>query len=165
VNTDHPIASDTPAASPRAISARAGELGAAAALFATGLFFTLQSLNLPFGTIDLPGPGFFPFALGVALSLAAAFIALPALTTHAPGVAVDIVHRDILIVFAALLLTCIAFEPLGAYATLGALTALLLWQVAHAQPLVALGAAAAGMVAVWGVFKVLLGVQFPAGPF
>ncbi len=57
------------------------------------------------------------------------------------------------------------FETLGAYVSLGTFMAILLLTVARsALWRVALGTGL-GMVAVWGAFKVLLGVQLPAGPF
>ena len=52
---------------------RKGGLVAAAVLGLVGAGFTIQSLTLTFGDVSLPGPGFFPFALGlllIALSVA-----------------------------------------------------------------------------------------------
>ena len=56
----------------RALSRRASaRLIAAVALLASGLFFVWHAALLPFGRVGLPGPGFFPFALGIALGLLA----------------------------------------------------------------------------------------------
>ena len=43
----------------------------ALALLASGLFIMWHAALLPFGRVGLPGPGFFPFALGSVLVLLA----------------------------------------------------------------------------------------------
>jgi Na+-transporting NADH:ubiquinone oxidoreductase subunit NqrB len=148
----------------RPISNRTGEMIMAAALLGAAIFFVWQSLSLPFGSFGLPGPGFFPFVLGIVLALFA--IAIFARVYSGPGGdPVHLGHRDVLFVFAALAGVAATFEALGAYASLGAFTATLLLAIAKSAPWrVALGTGL-GMVAVWVVFKVLLGVQLPAGPF
>jgi Na+-transporting NADH:ubiquinone oxidoreductase subunit NqrB len=74
-------------------------------------------------------------------------------------------HRDTLVVLAALVGAGLFFERLGTYATLGLLTSALLLLVARTSPWRAALGASLGMVAIWAFFKVLLGVQLPAGPF
>ena len=145
----------------------------AAALLAAGVFFAWQSALLPFGSLGLPGPGFFPFVLGIALSLVA--LAIVVRTVREPrarsaprgsGPApVHLGHRDVLVVFAALAGVGFAFERLGAYATLGSFTAALLLIVARTSLWHGVLGAGLGMVAVWAFFRVLLGVQLPGGPF
>jgi Na+-transporting NADH:ubiquinone oxidoreductase subunit NqrB len=148
----------------RPLSNRIGEMLMAVALLGAAAFFIAQSLSLPFGGIGLPGPGFFPFALGCALALLALATLVRAIVDGA-GEDVYLGHRDILIVFAALAGVAATFETLGAYVSLGTFMAILLLVVAgSALWRVALGTGV-GMVAVWVVFKVLLGVQLPAGPF
>ena len=148
----------------RPFSNRIGEVVTAAALIGAAAFFVVQSLSLPFGGVGLPGPGFFPFALGCVLALLALAI-LVRVINGADGEAAYLGHRDVLIVFAALTGVAATFEALGAYLSLGTFMAILLLTVARSAPWrVALGTGL-GMVAVWGAFKVLLGVQLPAGPF
>jgi Na+-transporting NADH:ubiquinone oxidoreductase subunit NqrB len=74
-------------------------------------------------------------------------------------------HRNVLVTFAALVVAAMAFERVGAYATLGALAAILLFALARLALWRAALSATVGMVAVWALFKVLLGVQLPSGPF
>jgi hypothetical protein len=148
----------------RPVAVRLGEIAMAVALLATAVFFTWQSALLPMGHIGLPGPGFFPFALGIALALLALAILYVAWRMR-DGDSVYLGHRDVLVVFAALVGVALTFEWLGAYVSLGALTAGLLIFVGRASLWrVALGTVL-GMAAVWVVFKVLLGVQLPNGPF
>ena len=78
---------------------------------------------------------------------------------------VELGHRDVLIGFLALLAVAPAFERLGTYLTLGALAFVLLVGIGRVAIVRAAIASAAGMVAVWGFFKVLLGLQLPTGSF
>jgi len=157
------------------LPARLGEMLGAAALLAAGLFFVWQAALLPLGTARLPGPGFFPLALGAALSLLAAAVLVRALRDRAlrdralrdraPRESIPFGHRGVLVVMAALIGAVIGFERLGSYATLGLLMLVLLLLVARTAPWRAALGAAVGIAAVWVVFRVLLGVQLPAGPF
>jgi putative tricarboxylic transport membrane protein len=149
----------------RPVSTRWGELIAVAVLLASGIFFVWQSAAMPFGRIGLPGPGFFPFVLGIALSLLALVIGVQIWREHPAGDHIDLGHRDVVIVFAALLGAALGFERLGAYATLGLFTMLVLVLVARMPLVRAAIAAGLGMVAVWAVFNVVLSVQLPIGPF
>ncbi len=74
-------------------------------------------------------------------------------------------HRDVLIVFAALLAVPLLFERLGAYATLGLFGAVLLVLIARVSLLVAGLSAIIAMAACWYFFQVALGLQLPTGPF
>jgi Na+-transporting NADH:ubiquinone oxidoreductase subunit NqrB len=148
-----------------ALSARTGELATAAALLAVAGFFVWQAAHLPFGTVRLPGPGFFPFALGIALACVSLAILIRAARGWGGGHAVRLGHRDVVVVLAALLAAAAAFERLGAYATLGLFTAAILLLVARTAPWRAALGAVLGMAAVWLVFSVLLGLRLPAGPF
>jgi hypothetical protein len=74
-------------------------------------------------------------------------------------------HRDVLIVLAALVGVAAAFEQADSYLTLGLFTAVLLLFIARTTlPSVVLGAVL-GMVAVWAVFRLALGVRLPASEF
>jgi putative tricarboxylic transport membrane protein len=149
----------------RPVSTRWGELVTAAALFACALFFVWQSAAMPFGRVGLPGPGFFPFALGIALGVVALAIGVQIWREQPAGEQIELGHRDVVIVFAALIGAAFAFERLGAYATLGLFTMVVLVLVARLPLLRAALAAALGMVAVWIAFHVVLKVQLPVGPF
>lgn len=129
-----------------------------------GAGFAAQALNLTFGDLDLPGPGFFPFALGLSLVALAAAIFANTLREPADAPPVALGHAPVAITFAAMLLTAALFERLGALVSLGGFSAAMLVFVARVRLLPAIGASALGMLAVWFVFKVLLGVQLPLGP-
>ena len=87
---------------PFTCSSRGGGLAVAALLAAVGAFFVSGALSLRFGDVALPGPGFLPFALGLALMALAA--AVFAVTLREPRVAsvVELGHPPVLIAFACL---------------------------------------------------------------
>jgi hypothetical protein len=148
----------------RPFPARLGEAIVALALLASGLFVVWQAALLPFGRVGLPGPGFFPFALGIALSLLALAILCSIWWSGAGiGEVVFLGHRDVLLTLLALAGVALAFERLGAYVALGTFAAFLLLLVARSAPWRVLLGASLGMVAVWLFFGLMLGVRLPAG--
>jgi Tripartite tricarboxylate transporter TctB family len=150
----------------RPVSARVGESIVALVLIATAVFFAWQAVLLPFGRVGLPGPGFFPFALGIVLGLLALAILVGTLQGRiAHAKVVFLGHRDVLIVFAALVGLAAAFEQADSYVVLGGFAAVLLLFIARTTPLRVVLGAVLGMVAVWLFFRLALGVRLPASEF
>jgi len=146
------------------IPARLGDAMVALALLASGLFVVWQAALLPFGKVGLPGPGFFPFALGIALVLLALAILYGIWRSGAGiGETVFVGHRDVLLTLLALAGVAFAFERVGAYVALGTFAAFLLLLVARSALWRVLLGAGLGMVAVWLFFGVALGVRLPTG--
>jgi hypothetical protein len=150
---------------PRAVSARRGGIAVAAVLAGLGLVFAWQASLLDLGGFELPGPGFFPLVLGILVFAFAVLIAIEGLRGAGAGETVELGHRDVLIVLAALAAAAALFEPLGAYLSLGLFGAVLLVLLARVSIPLAIAAAAVAMVACWYFFQVLLGLQLPRGPF
>jgi hypothetical protein len=146
-----------------AISLRDGGIWIAAVLAVAGLVFASQALLLDLGNLALPGPGFIPLVLSVAMVVLAGIIGFWDWRQADSGETVALGHRDVLIVVAAMLAVPPLFEPLGAYLTLGAFGAVLLVLVARTSIVVAGAAAVGGMVACWYFFQVALGLQLPIG--
>jgi hypothetical protein len=161
--TDGPAHLDRRVVLPRAVCARRGGVAVAGALAAVGLVFLWQAALLDLGDIGLPGPGFFPLLLGAVLVGLAALIGLDH-CREAVRYTVEVGHRDVLIVSAALLAVPLLFEALGAYVTLGLFGAVLLVLIARTPVWLAGIAAFIAMVACWYFFQVLLGLQLPTGP-
>jgi putative tricarboxylic transport membrane protein len=147
----------------RAISAREGGVWIAAVLGVAGLVFAWQASLLDFGNVEMPGPGFIPLGLSVLTAALAALVGVREWLQADSGETVELGHRDVLIVFAAMLAVPPLFEPLGAYVTLGLFGAVLLALVARTSLLIAAAAAVAGMAACWYFFQVALGLPLPAG--
>lgn len=154
-----------PAFLPRSIRVRRGGLVLAGALAAVGLLFVWQAAGLDLGGIGLPGAGFFPLLTGGALAAFAIAIGIQLLRERDDGRVIAFGHRDVLIVFAAMLGVPLLFEPLGAYGTLGLFGAVLLVLIARTSFVRAGIAAAVAMVMCWGFFQQLLGLQLPTGPW
>lgn len=150
----------------RPVEARLAEVVAALALLACAVFFVGLSVLLPFGRVQLPGPGFFPFALGIALAgLAVAIIVLAWRGKMAEASVVFLGHRDVLVTFAAMMGLAAAFEQADSYLVLGIFTAVVLILVGKVELWRAALGATLGMVTVWAVFRVALGVRLPAADF
>jgi hypothetical protein len=148
----------------RPVSSRRGEIAMSVALLATAVFFVSQAAVLPFGGIGLPGPGFFPFALGAALGL----LALAILYRSVRGKEGEIVylgHRDVLIALAALAGLAFAFERADTYLVLGSFMAVVLLLVARSSPWKVAFGVIVTTIAVWAVFKLALGLRLPTGDF
>jgi hypothetical protein len=154
-----------PAFLPQSIGARRGGLALAAALAALGLLFVWQAAGLDLGGIGLPGAGFFPLMTGAALAAFAIAIGVQLLREPDEGRMIEFGHRDVLIVFAAMLGVPLLFEPLGAYGTLGLFGAVLLVLIARTSLVRAGIAAVVAMTMCWGFFQQLLGLQLPTGPW
>lgn len=148
----------------RAISARRGAICVAGTLATIGLLFAWQATLIDFGDFALPGPGFMPLVLGV-LVFALAFVIGARDWRRVSRDTVELGHRDVLIVFAAMLAVPLLFERLGAYATLGSFGAVLLVLIARRSLVVAGLSAVIAMAACWYFFQIALGLQLPLGPF
>ena len=149
----------------RAIGSRRAGLLAAGALALIGLIFAWQASRLDLGQIGLPGPGFFPLVLGGLLVVFAAAIAIEGRLVSSKDEPLEFGHAQVLITFAALLAVPLLFELLGAYITLGLMSAVLLVFIARVSLLFAVVSSAVGMAACWYLFGELLGVRLPTGPF
>jgi hypothetical protein len=147
----------------RAIGVRQGEIWIAAVLAAAGLVFGWQASLLDFGTVALPGPGFIPLVLSLATIALGGIVGVREWLRADSGETVELGHRDVLIVFAAMLAVPLLFEPLGAYITLGLFGAVLLVLVARSSLVIAVLSAVVAMAACWYFFQVALGLQLPVG--
>jgi hypothetical protein len=165
VNDPAPAADVAGQVLPRAINARQGSIWIAAALGATGLIFVWQAIPLDFGTVEMPGPGFIPLTLSLLIIALAAIIGVREWRQPDSGETIELGHRDVLVVLAAMLFVPALFEPLGAYVTLGLFGAVLLVFVARTSVVIAAVAAVVGMVACWYFFQIALGLQLPTGRF
>jgi hypothetical protein len=143
---------------------RRGGLVCAALLGITGAFFTLASLDLNLGDFLLPGPGFFPFALGLLLFALSVAIFVKVYQEPREAPKIELGHSPVLIAFIAMCATAALFEQLGAMLTLTGFSAVMLVFVGRVRIIPAILSSTVGMLFVWYIFKTLLGVQLPAGP-
>lgn len=147
------------------VSVRLGEVLVGLALLASGVFFASHAALLDFGHVGLPGPGFFPFVLGVVLCLLAGAILYHAWHRLSGSEAIFLGHRDVLVAMLAMAGLAAVFESVDSYVALGVFTATLLLLVARAALWRVVLGAVLGMIAVWLFFGIALGVRLPAGDF
>jgi hypothetical protein len=145
---------------------------AAVALFAFGALTAVLSLQLPLGTLRLPGSGLFPLALGLLLMALAAGqllrlrLAKPPAAAAAPAAkpASDGAARRVVLFVAVVALAVALLEPIGYVASsfllmLGLLAVLgVRW--GRAALVAAVSAAASYLL-----FVQWLKIPMPAGPF
>jgi hypothetical protein len=115
--------------------------------------------------VGLPGPGFFPFALGIVLGALALAILFHTWRTVDALEQVFLGHRDVLVAIGGLVCVAVAFERADTYLILGTFTLAMLAIVARTTLWRAVLGAGLGMVAVWAVFNRALGVRIPVGEF
>lgn len=149
----------------RHVNSRRGEAGVALVLLGLGIYVAWTARAMPAGTIALPGPGFFPTALGVLLALAALGVLVRIGLQRGAAGQVELGHRNIAIALAALLGVALIFEPVGAIPTLGLLLLVLFKAFARIAWWKAALGAIIGMALTWLVFVYLLGVQLPGAGF
>jgi hypothetical protein len=89
---------------------RFGEVATALALLACAVFFAWHASLLAFGDVGLPGPGFFPFALGIALGVLALAILFHTWRRVDALGQVFLGHRDVLVAMGGLIAVAAAFE-------------------------------------------------------
>ena len=148
---------------PLVLSAGLGDACLSAILGITGAGFVWQSSVHHLGTVAQPGPGFFPFLVGVIMVFLSTIAAIGRARPSKPDHSVQFGHRDVLITLGCLLLVPLAFEAAGAYVTLGLLGTVLLVLIARMPSFIAIPLVGIGMAACWYFFQVLLGVQLPLG--
>jgi putative tricarboxylic transport membrane protein len=141
---------------------------AAAVLLVVGLGGAIEARRLTIGNPSHPGPGFFPFWLALALSLAALALLLrraPAAPRPVGAPAERIRQGRVGLALAASAAYTVALDPLGFLLATFLFLLFLLGAIESRRSVSSIAISAATAVASHLVFKVWLGVQLPAGPW
>ena len=140
------------------INPRAGELCIAAVLLALAAFVIFEGTKMPIGSWALPGPGYFPIALGIILAVVSVALLFRRPDGDKP---VELFHADGMITIAAVALTALLFERIGAIPAFAIFLSALFYLLGHARwwSAIALGGAGAGLT--WLLFVHLLQLQLP----
>lgn len=146
------------------VSMNRGEMAAGILLLAFAGAILWGALQMPPGTANAPGPGFFPRGLGALLAAVSIGLVIRALRlAPADDAAVALGHRDIALTVVALAIFGLVFEPLGF--VLGA-SLFMLVLVRAFSPLGWAGSLVVALAIALGsyfVFVKLLGVTLPRG--
>ena len=147
------------------LSARRSELIGAVVLLVFAIGLTWLAAKMPFGTLSGPGPGAFPFGLG--LSMLAVSLGLLVRAVRLKGEEADLVieigHRYIWISLAALTVLALVFEPLGYLPATTLFMLTLLRTLSTLNWTRATLAALSAALLSWFFFVRLLGVNLPPG--
>jgi hypothetical protein len=133
---------------------------------AVALLAAAHALSLGLGSLQRPGPGFFPFWGGVVLALLAILLVVRALT--GPGTAervrLRLASSKPVVALGALLGYLLLLETLG-FLTVTLLLLLILFRLERRSWTLGAVSAAAGAMASYALFEIWLKSQLPAGPF
>lgn len=140
------------------INPRIGELCIAAALLALAAFVIFEGTKMPIGTWALPGPGYFPIALGTILAVVSVALLFRRPSSDQP---VELFHADGLITIVAVALVALLFDRIGAIPAFALFLAGTFYILGKARwwSAIALGLAGAGLT--WLLFVYLLQLQLP----
>jgi len=152
---------------------RRRDLAAAAVLLAFALFAIIKALGLRFGTVAVPGPGFFPLCLAMALCLASIGLivqtlrAVPAAVRAAPAEAVvssaGARRSAVAGTLVSLLIYALVLEWLGFLLATFALLLFFFRTLQRQSWLVVVTGSLATSLLSYLVFKTWLGVNLPGG--
>lgn len=147
-----------------AVTTRGGEAAVGAGLVLVAAYVIWEGARMPAGTVALPGPGFFPVALGALLGAAGAGLVLRGrLGAGRDSEPVALGHRNVAAALLALAAVGLLLERLGFLLTIG-LFLLVLFRVTSATGWLRAAAIAAAMAgAAYVLFDLVLGVRLPAG--
>jgi hypothetical protein len=131
-----------------------------------GLAFAWGALDYKFGTSASPGPGFFPFGLGLVLALLGAVVLLKSLTIEtADGEPVGrLAWRPLLVILAGVLAFGVALPRFGLAVAMPLLVILSSLASKEFSWLSALINSAVLTVLCWAVFVAGLGLRIPLWP-
>ena len=131
---------------------------------AVAIFAALQGLSLNLGSLNRPGPGFFPFWGGVVLGVLSVVLIVRSFRRATAGPSRRPESWKLLVVLGALLAYLLLLEPLG-FVAVTFLFLLLLFRLERRGWGFSAVSAAIGTLASYTLFQVWLKTQLPTGPF
>src|SRR5580765_3559458 len=130
---------------------------------AVAIFAAVQGLSLNLGSLNRPGPGFFPFWGGVVLGVLSVVLIVRSFKRVAAGPRIRPESWKPFVVVGALLAYLVLLEPLG-FVAVTFLFLLLLFRLEQQGWAFSAGSAAIGTLASYLLFQVWLRTQLPTGP-
>jgi putative tricarboxylic transport membrane protein len=131
---------------------------------AVAIFAAVQGLSLKLGSLDRPGPGFFPFWGGVVLGVLSVVLIVRGFRRAGPSPPIRPESWKPVVVVGALLAYLLLLEPLG-FVAVTFLFLLILFRLERRGWAVSAASAAVGTLASYALFQVWLRTQLPIGPF
>jgi putative tricarboxylic transport membrane protein len=131
---------------------------------AVSIFAAAHGLSLQLGSLNRPGPGFFPFWGGVVLALLSAVLIVSSFRRAAATSRVRPESSKPLVVVGALLAYLLLLEALG-FVAVTFLFLLLLFRLERRGWTFSAVSAMVGAFALYVLFQLWLKTQLPTGPF
>ncbi len=131
---------------------------------AVAVFAALQGLTLKLGSLNRPGPGFFPFWGGVVLGLLSLLLLVSSFKTRAGSSLPSLQSSKLLVVLGALLGYVGVLETLG-FVAVTFLFLFLLFRLEQRGWAFSAVSAFLGSTAAHALFQLWLKTQLPVGPF
>ena len=143
---------------------RGGQLSVTLMLLALGLYGIVAASAMPMGSVALPGPGVFPLALSILLSLATLWV-LAGMVLRAPpqDEPVELFHGPVLLGFVALCGVALLLERIGFLLTMTSFLFVLYKAFSSLGWLRAAAAAIISALALYAFFGYAIGVALPRG--
>lgn len=146
------------------ITSRHGEAAVAWLFVLLGGWIAFEASRMPAGMAGQPGPGLVPGVIAVVLLVAGAGLAVRAHRLPVVDAGPLVIGSPRIWLTVAMLIGCaLVLEPLGFLPTAAIFLAVLLRAFGAAGTLACGFAGAAGAIAAWAFFHLLLGVQLPRG--
>jgi len=141
-----------------------GDCAIALAITALGVGIVIGAHAMPLGSLSMPGPGFFPMALGLVLVASALLVFARALQSlRSSSATEELFQGQVVVALSTLVWVGFTFERLGAEVAFAGF--LLVWLRAYARlrwPVVIVTAITVSFV-VCRIFRDVLGVNLPRG--
>ena len=141
-------------------------------LAVAGLVAANEARRLRFGTVTVPGPGFFPLVLAVSFTLVCLILLVAALrapagvaSAESGGTGEGGIRWNVLATLGVMLAYAFVLEPLGFVAATWALLCFFFRALEGMRWPVAVAASALTSVVTYVIFKVWLYVRLPPGPW
>jgi putative tricarboxylic transport membrane protein len=136
----------------------------AAVFVLTGVWICIEALQVPVGSLRMPGAGFFPLVLGVALGvLAVMLFALGWTSREVDAARIWPDTPDVLYVTGILILSAWLFERAGFLISMAVFLAVSIKVLGRGRWLTVLATAVIGSVTSYWVFVRLLQISLPSG--
>lgn len=136
----------------------------AATFLLVGVWICVEALQVPFGSLRMPGAGFMPLLLGVALSVLAVFLFVTEwLGSDAASTRIWPERPEVLYVIGLVVLSAWLFDRAGFTLTMALFLAVSTKVLGRRRWTTTLVTAVVGSVASYWVFGRLLQISLPAG--
>jgi putative tricarboxylic transport membrane protein len=143
---------------------RAKASAVAAVFFLAGVWICIEALQVPFGSLRMPGAGFFPLLLGMMLSVFSVVLLGMSLSSSEGGsTQVWPERREVLYLVASLVASVWLFDRLGFLLTMALFLGVAMRTSGKMGSMRAVVLAVVGSAASYWVFGRLLQINLPAG--